>query len=146
MNIQAKSFQDLTNQELYQILQLRTEVFVVEQDCVYQDLDGKDTKALHIIGTDKNEIVAYARIFKAGDYMDQTSIGRVLVRKSGRQAGYGKEIMLASIKAIKDNFKETTIHLSAQTYLQKFYNELGFTAVGEMYLEDGIPHLLMVKE
>ncbi len=109
-------------------------------------MDGKDTKALHIIGTNKNEIIAYTRIFKAGDYMDHASIGRVVVRKSGRQGGYGKEIMLASIKAIKDNFKETIIHVSAQTYLQKFYNELGFTAVGEIYLEDGIPHLLMVKE
>jgi ElaA protein len=146
MDIQTKSFQDLTNQELYQILQLRTEVFVVEQDCVYQDMDGKDIKALHVIGTKKNEIIAYTRIFKPGDYMDHASIGRVVVSKSGRQGGYGKEIMLASIKAIKDNFNATIIHLSAQTYLQKFYNELDFTAVGETYLEDDIPHILMVKE
>jgi len=146
MDIQTKSFQDLTNQELYKILQLRTEVFVVEQDCVYQDMDGKDIKALHVMGFNKNELMAYTRIFKAGDYMDYASIGRVVVEKSGRQGGYGKEIMLASMKAIKDNFNTTIIHLSAQTYLQKFYNELGFTSVGETYLEDDIPHILMVKE
>lgn len=146
MDSQTKSFQDLTNRELYQILQLRTEVFVVEQDCVYQDMDGKDIKALHVIGTVKNEIIAYTRIFRPGDYMDHACIGRVVVKKSGRQGGYGKEIMLASLKAIKDNFKETTVHLSAQTYLEKFYNGLGFTAVGETYLEDGIPHVLMIKE
>jgi ElaA protein len=146
MDIQTKSFHDLTNQELYQILQLRAEVFVVEQNCVYQDMDGKDFKALHVMGLNKNELVAYTRIFKGGDYMDHASIGRVVVGKSGRQGGYGKEIVLASIKAIKDNFKETTIHLSAQSYLQKFYNDLGFTAVGETYLEDDIPHVLMVKE
>lgn len=146
MDIQTKSFQDLTNQELYKILQLRTEVFVVEQDCVYQDMDGKDIKALHVMGFNKNELMAYTRIFKAGDYMDYASIGRVVVKKSGRQGGYGKEIMLASMKAIKDNFNTTIIHLSAQTYLQKFYNELGFTSVGETYLEDDIPHILMVKE
>lgn len=146
MDIQTKSFQELTNQELYQILQLRTEVFVVEQNCVYQDMDGKDIKALHVTGTKKNEILAYTRIFKPGDYMDYASIGRVVVRKSARQGGYGKEIMLASMKAIKDNFNATIIHLSAQTYLQKLYNELGFTAVGETYLEDDIPHILMVKE
>lgn len=146
MNTNTKTFQELSNLELYQILQLRTEVFVVEQDCVYQDMDGKDGKALHIIGTKDNEIIAYTRIFKSGDYMDCASIGRVVVKKSMRDGGYGKEIMLASIKAIEDNFKETTIHLSAQTYLQKFYEELGFIAVGDTYLEDDIPHILMIKE
>ncbi len=146
MEIYIKSFQDLTKEELYGILQLRTEVFVVEQNCVYQDMDGKDSKALHIIGKNKNEIIAYTRIFKPGDYMNQACIGRVVVRKTERQGGFGKEIMLASIKAVKDKFKETTIHISAQTYLQKFYRELGFIAVGETYLEDDIPHILMIKE
>lgn len=145
MNIKIKIFQELSNLELYRILQLRTEVFVVEQNCVYQDIDGKDIKALHVIGTKENEIIAYTRIFKPGDYMDQASIGRVVVEKPMREGGYGKEIMLASIKAIEDNFKETTIHLSAQTYLQKFYEELGFMAAGETYLEDDIPHIQMIK-
>lgn len=146
MNINIKTFQELSNLELYRILQLRTEVFVVEQNCVYQDMDGKDIKALHVLGTKENEIIAYTRIFKPGDYMDQASIGRVVVEKPMREGGYGKEIMLASIKAIEDNFKETTIHLSAQTYLQKFYEELGFMVAGETYLEDDIPHILMIKE
>lgn len=146
MNINTKSFEELSTLELYQILQLRTAVFVVEQNCVYQDMDGKDIKALHVIGTLQNEIMAYTRIFKAGDYLDHASIGRVVVKKSGRQSGYGKQIAEASIKAIKDNFNTSTIHISAQTYLEKFYKELGFTAAGENYLEDGIPHILMVKE
>jgi ElaA protein len=146
MEINIKSFQDLTTAELYAILQLRTEVFVVEQNCVYQDMDGKDSKALHIIGKNKDEIIAYTRIFRPGDYMKQACIGRVVVRKSERQGGFGKEIVLASIKAVKDKFKVTTIHISAQTYLQKFYRELGFIAVGETYLEDDIPHILMIKE
>lgn len=146
MNIKIKSFDELSNLELYHILQLRSEVFVVEQNCVYQDMDGKDYKALHVIGTKDNEIIAYTRIFKPGDYMDHACAGRVLVKKPMRVGGYGKEIMLASIKAIEDNFKETIIHLSAQTYLQKFYEDLDFIAVGETYLEDDIPHILMIKE
>lgn len=146
MNINTKTFQELSNLELYQILQLRTEVFVVEQQCVYQDMDGKDMKALHVIGKNDNDIIAYTRIFKPGDYMDHASIGRVVVKKPMREGGYGKVIMLASIKTIEDKLKETTIHLSAQTYLQKFYEELGFRAVGETYLEDDIPHILMIKE
>lgn len=146
MNINTKTFQELSNLELYQILQLRTEVFVVEQHCVYQDMDGKDKKALHVMGKKDNDIIAYTRIFKPGDYMDHASIGRVVVKKSMREGGYGKEIMLASIKVIEDKLKETTIHLSAQTYLQKFYEELGFRAVGETYLEDDIPHILMIQE
>lgn len=146
MNINTKTFQELSNLELYQILQLRTEVFVVEQHCVYQDMDGKDTKALHVMGKKDNDIIAYTRIFKPGDYMDHASIGRVVVKKSMREGGYGKEIMLASIKVIANKLKESIIHLSAQTYLQKFYEELGFRAVGETYLEDDIPHILMIKE
>jgi len=146
MNVNIKSFQELSKLELYQILQLRTEVFVVEQNCVYQDMDGRDTKALHIIGRDQNEIIAYTRIFRPGDYMDHACIGRVVVKKSAREGGFGKEIMKASIRAVEDNFNVTTIHISAQTYLQNFYSELGFTAVGETYLEDDIPHILMVKE
>ena len=145
MNINIKTFQELSNLELYRILQLRTEVFVVEQNCVYQDMDGKDIKALHVIGTKENEIIAYTRIFKPGDYMDQASIGRVVVEKPMREGAYGKEIMLASIKAFEDNFKETTIKLSSQTYLQKFYEELGFMSAGETYLEDDIPHILLIK-
>tara|TARA_R110002073_G_scaffold81742_1_gene195809 strand:+ start:6248 stop:6694 length:447 start_codon:yes stop_codon:yes gene_type:complete len=145
LNIETKTFKDLTTKELYNLLQLRSEVFVVEQDCVYQDLDGKDEKALHIIGKKDNKIVAYTRVFKPGDYFTEASIGRVVVSKEERQHKYGYDIMEASIKAVKDYFDETKIKLSAQTYLKQFYNNLGFKEKGEEYLEDGIPHVAMIK-
>ena len=126
-------------------MKLRSEIFVVEQDCVYQDLDGKDAKALHVIGIKNNEVVAYTRIFKPGDYFDIASIGRVAVHKDHRKYGYGKLIMEASINAVNNKFMEQQIKISAQTYLDKFYTELGFEAIGEGYLEDGIPHIQMVK-
>lgn len=146
LKITTKTFQELTNKELYDLLQLRSEVFVVEQDCVYQDLDGKDNKALHVIGKKDNNIVAYTRVFKPGDYFKEASIGRVVVSKDKRQHKYGYDIMEASMKAVKDNFNETTIKLSAQTYLKKFYNNLGFKEIGEEYLEDGIPHVAMIRK
>lgn len=145
MTITIKRFEELTLEELYGILQLRSEVFVVEQDCVYQDIDGKDQKALHALGIKNKEVVAYTRIFQPGAYFEQASIGRVVVKESERTYGYGSEIMMASIKAIHDHLNETTIKLSAQTYLKKFYNSLGFKEVGEEYLEDGIPHIGMLK-
>ena len=140
-----KSFDELSNKELYELLQLRSAVIVVEQECVYQDLDGKDKKALHILGFKNEEMVAYARIFKAGDYLAQASIGRVLVKKEQRQYRFGRDIMEASIKAVEEEFNETSIALSAQTYLRQFYNSLGFVEKGGEYLEDGIPHVMMVK-
>ena len=145
MDITVKLFEDLTKKELYDLLQMRAEVFIVEQDCVYQDLDGKDQKALHVLGKKKGDLIAYTRIFKPGDYFPQASIGRVVVHKDHRKSSYGKEIMKASIEAVKENFSESTIHLSAQTYLKKFYNSLGFEKVGVEYLEDGIPHIGMVR-
>ncbi len=145
MHITVKKFEALTLEELYGILRLRSEVFVVEQDCVYQDLDGKDQKALHVIGKKEGVVIAYTRLFKSGDYFEQASIGRVVVKKSERKYGYGHEIMIASIKAVREHLNETTIKISAQTYLKKFYNSLGFKAIGEEYLEDGIPHIGMLK-
>jgi ElaA protein len=145
MKIEIKKFQELTSQELYDILQLRSEVFVVEQDCVYQDLDGKDKKALHIIGYKDDKVVAYTRIFRSGDYFHEASIGRVVVKPLERKFGYGVDIMKASIAAVENLFKETTIHLSAQCYLKNFYNSLGFKEVGAEYLEDGIPHIGMTR-
>ena len=143
MNFIAKYFSELNTTELYEILQLRSEVFVVEQDCVYQDIDFKDQKALHIIGYKNNKIVAYTRIFKPGDYFDNASIGRVLVVASERKYGFGHELMKASITAIKKHFKVTKITVSAQKYLKKFYETHLFTQIGEEYLEDGIPHIRM---
>ncbi|MFD0799682.1 GNAT family N-acetyltransferase [Maribacter chungangensis] len=146
MEIIVKSFNELTTTELYGILKLRTEVFVVEQDCVYQDLDGKDKDALHVIGTKGGAVVAYTRIFDAGYYFKEASIGRVVVHSSERKYGYGRDIMRASVRAIHDRFKETTIRISAQKYLITFYYSLGFKPTGAEYLEDGIPHINMIKE
>ena len=145
MRIEIKKFQELDLQELYDVLQLRSEVFVVEQDCVYQDMDDKDQLALHIIGYKDRKIVAYTRVFKQGDYFKEASIGRVVVRKSERQYGYGMEIMKASIETIHRKFGPIPVYISAQKYLTKFYTSLGFKIVGEEYLEDGIPHLGMIK-
>ncbi len=145
LNIIVKTFKELTTHELYSLLQLRSEVFVVEQDCVYQDLDGKDEKALHVLGYKNEKLVAYTRLFKPGDYFEYASIGRVVVVQNERQYKFGYDIMNASIKAIKHFFNETKIKLSAQCYLKKFYNNLGFIEVGEEYLEDGIPHIGMIK-
>ncbi|RKF05125.1 ElaA protein [Tenacibaculum lutimaris] len=146
MNITVKKFQELTTSELYEILQLRSEVFVVEQDCVYQDIDGKDLKALHVLGVKEGKIIAYTRLFNSGEYFDTPSIGRVVVKESERKYGYGHDLIKASIKAIVDNYNETTITISAQTYLQKFYESHGFKQIGEGYLEDGIPHIRMVRK
>ncbi len=142
---EVKTFDKLNTKELYNILQLRSEVFVVEQNCAYQDVDGKDKKALHVIGYKNKKIVAYTRVFKPGDYFEHAGIGRVVVSKEERQYKYGYDIMKASIKAVEIHFSKTTIKLSAQTYLKKFYINLGFEATGEEYLEDGIPHLIMIK-
>ena len=140
-----KKFEALTTNELYAILRLRSEVFVVEQDCVYQDLDDKDKKALHVIGWFDSTIVAYTRVFDINLYFDEASIGRVVVDQKYRSKGFGKNIMEASINAIKSHYNQTKIKISAQTYLVKFYNELGFKKHGKPYLEDGIPHTVMIK-
>lgn len=143
LQTRIKTFEELTITELYSILQLRSEVFVVEQDCVYQDIDGKDKKALHLLGIKNDEVVAYTRIFGPGDYFDTASIGRVVVRDNERKYGYGRVIMEASIAAITERFGTVGIQVSAQAHLEKFYNSLGFKAFGKGYLEDGIPHIGM---
>lgn len=140
-----KRFKALTTNELYAILRLRSEVFVVEQDCVYQDLDDKDKKALHVIGWYGNTIVAYTRVFDVKLYFNEASIGRVVVDKKHRSKGFGIDIMNASIDAIEKHYNQTQIKISAQTYLIKFYNNLGFKVQGKPYLEDGIPHTAMIK-
>ena len=145
LNIITKTFKELTTDELYAILQLRSEIFVVEQNCVYQDIDYKDQKALHIMGFQGDALVAYTRLFKPGDYFEYASIGRVLVKAGERHLKYGYDIMKASISAIEEHYHETKIKISAQTYLREFYNNLGFTQVGVDYLEDGIPHIGMIK-
>tara|TARA_B100000614_G_C14478059_1_gene465475 strand:+ start:575 stop:1018 length:444 start_codon:yes stop_codon:yes gene_type:complete len=138
-----KTFQDLSNTEIYQILRLRSEVFVVEQECIYQDIDNKDKKAVHIFLKEKNEIIAYSRVFKEKEYFENPSIGRVVVANKRRMYGVGKKIMNISIDYIKQNIKAKSIEISAQKYLKKFYLNLGFVQQGDEYLEDNIPHLRM---
>ena len=140
----TKTFSELDTEDLYQILRIRSEVFVVEQDCVYQDIDNKDQKAIHLYYKENDQIVAYTRIFKAGDYYENPCIGRVVVSKKNRGNDLGKKIMIDSMEYIKQNIKGEKIELSAQKYLDKFYKDLGFYKIGEDYLEDGIPHQRMI--
>ncbi|MEJ2583591.1 MAG: GNAT family N-acetyltransferase [Robiginitalea sp.] len=146
MQIIVKTFQELDIEELYKLLQLRSDIFVVEQDCVFLDPDDKDQSALHVLGWKGRELVAYARIFGPGEYFEQASIGRVAVKKSFRGRGYGVQIMQESIKAVKGHFGTTDIALSAQKYLEQFYRDLGFSTEGKEYMEDGIPHVRMVLQ
>lgn len=145
MHVITKTFSELSLDQLYSILQLRSEVFVVEQDCIYQDIDGKDQKALHVLGFVENELVAYTRCFDKGIYFEEASIGRVIVKKNFRKSGLGHQILEASVRAIKDLYHTSSIKLSAQQYLIDFYEIHGFKTIGEGYLEDGIPHIAMVK-
>ncbi len=148
MNLEWKTrrFETLSINDLYNLLQLRSEVFVVEQNCVYQDIDGKDQKALHLTGEHKGKIVAYARLFKPEDYFEQASIGRVVVKESSRANKLGHILMTEAIQAIETHFAATKITISAQLYLKKFYESHGFIQTSEMYLEDDIPHIEMKKE
>ena len=141
-----KRFEALSTKELYALLQLRAEVFIVEQNCVYRDIDGKDEKALHLIGEDDGEIVAYARLFKPHDYFEQASIGRVVVKEHSRSKKLGHILMREAIQVIKTHFDQRKITISAQLYLKKFYESHGFIQTSEMYLEDDIPHIEMKKE
>lgn len=145
MEIKVKIYQDLAVDELYAIMALRAAVFVVEQNCVYQDLDYKDQKALHVMGWINDKLVAYTRLFGPGDYFEQASIGRVIVSMDQRGHNYGHQIMSASINAITQHYKTDRIDISAQTYLEQFYTAHGFLPSGEEYLEDGIPHIKMIK-
>jgi ElaA protein len=139
-------FSDLTTQQVYDMLQLRSEVFVVEQDCVYQDIDGHDDKAYHVMFYDKDLLVAYTRILPPGSYFDELSIGRVIVKQSHRRQQLGVQLMQSSMDFALELFPETPIKISAQQYLINFYESLGFVILGEGYLEDGIPHIGMILE
>jgi ElaA protein len=142
---QIKPFNELTVQELYELLQLRSEVFVVEQNCVYQDVDFKDQKALHVLGIYDGRIIAYARLFRSGDYFDTASIGRVIINANYRDRKWGNDLMNAAISGILEHFAENNITISAQLYLKKFYESHGFIATSEVYLEDDIEHIRMKK-
>ncbi|MFV5684982.1 GNAT family N-acetyltransferase [Flavobacterium sp. GB2R13] len=140
-----KPFEALTVHELYDILKLRSEIFVVEQNCVYLDLDGKDKVALHLFGEFEGAIVAHARLFKAGISFDNASIGRVTVAANYRDRKWGHDLMREAIAGILSHFGESKITIGAQLYLKKFYESQGFVQTSEMYLEDDIPHIEMQK-
>jgi len=144
MKIVVKRFNELSVEEIYQILKVRADVFIIEQKCIYKDIDGKDEKARHVLGKENNEIIAYTRILEEDEQYNYPSISRVVVKKQNRGEERGKKIMKETIKYIVEELKEKTIVLAAQKYLEKFYRELGFIAEGEEYLEDEIPHQKMI--
>jgi ElaA protein len=141
-----KSFEELSVHELYDIMRLRSAIFVVEQNCVYLDLDGKDKVALHLYGEFEGEIVAHSRLFKPGISFENASIGRVVVDANYRDRKWGHDLMREAIAGIKNHFGESKITIGAQLYLKKFYESHGFVQTSEMYLEDDIPHIEMKKE
>jgi len=141
----CKRMNDLSPAELYAILKLRSEVFVVEQNCVYLDTDGKDLDAWHLCGWLNGELlVAYTRLLAPGVSYREASIGRVVTHPSHRKDGYGKILMQQSIKKIGAIFNVSDIKIGAQQYLTKFYSDLGFHVTSEPYMEDGIPHVEML--
>ena len=141
----SKNFQVLTSEELYKILALRAEVFVVEQNCPYQDVDGKDLQSIHVLGYIKNELVAYARVLEQGiSYREYASIGRIVTSPSIRGNNHGHDLVDFSIKVCQKKFPGQPIKISAQAHLEKFYNAHSFKATGEAYLEDNIPHIGML--
>ena len=144
MQWEIKAFDQLSLQELYTILTLRTNIFVVEQACPYPEVDGKDPNCLHLLGTINGELVAYLRILPAGLRYDEVSIGRVVIKPSHRGKGLGRLMMEQAIHCITNEWKESQIKIGAQAYLEKFYQSLGFEPVSEVYLEDDIPHLDML--
>jgi ElaA protein len=142
-----KHFNELNTTELYQILQLRNDVFIVEQNCPFQDLDDKDFKCYHLMGfdTDTQKVVAYTRIVPAGVSYIEASIGRVVTSSIARKGGIGRQLMQKSIELLEELYGGVSIKIGAQLYLKKFYESFGFQQVEEIYLEDGIEHILMIR-
>jgi ElaA protein len=141
-----KPFIELTPEELYSILQLRNEVFVVEQNCPYQDCDNKDLYAWHLMGKEEDKLLAYARLLAPGISYSESSIGRVVSSPATRKTGMGKKLMHESIQQIRNLFQTDTIRIGAQLYLKAFYESFGFVQDGDIYLEDNIPHILMLRK
>ena len=144
MNWKIKKFNELNIEEIYKILALRNEIFIVEQECPYLDCDDKDLNSYHLFLRENGEIVSYLRILEKGVSYDEISIGRVAVKKSYRGKGISRKMMLQAIEFIENNLSENTIKIQAQAYLLDFYSSLGFKAVSEEYLEDNIPHIDMI--
>ncbi len=143
---QLSSFAELSTSQLYEILKLRSEVFVVEQDCVYQDMDGLDQSSLHLCQWQDSELLAYTRLLAPGlDFDDACAIGRIITSPKVRRKGYGRPILHESIRICEQRWPSTPIKLHAQTYLLDFYREFGFSTYGDEFLEDGIPHFFMER-
>ena len=141
-----KNFHELSTDQLYDCLRLRSEIFVVEQDCVYQDVDDKDQNALHVLGYSAGELAVYARCFVPGFYFEEAAIGRVLVKAEYRGKGFGHLLMDCAIKSVYSEFGTDNIRISAQQHLTSFYENHGFYSIGKGYLEDGIPHINMIRQ
>ena len=142
MRLEVKAWDQLSRKEINDIFSLRSEVFVVEQECIYQDIDGKDEKADHVLLIINNELVGYARVFNENIYFKEASFGRAVVKKNYRGEGYGHLLVEKSLEHLKTN-KQSPIKISAQSHLKEFYSSHGFVAKGEEYMEDGIPHTAM---
>ncbi|KML13067.1 GNAT family acetyltransferase [Bacillus safensis] len=140
----CQTFEQLSKEDLYLILMERVNVFVVEQTCPYPEIDHRDQEALHLIAKENGTIVAYCRIFQNGIMYKEASIGRILVTQAGRKKGYGKMLLIKALEKLSE-LGETSVKIQAQAYLKSFYESFGFKAVSDVYDEDGIPHLDMVK-
>ena len=139
-----KQFDELTAHELYKVLQLRSEVFVVEQNCVFLDMDNKDQASLHLMGWHNDSLAAYTRLVPAGVSFTEVSIGRVVTSPKMRKSGTGRLLMKESIETSYNIFGKTPIRIGAQLYLKKFYESFGFQQSSDIYLEDGIEHIEML--
>ncbi len=147
MEIEVKSFKDLNTTELYQILKLRSVVFVVEQNCPYLDMDGHDLTCHHLLMYNQNELVGYCRLIDQGiSYSEYIYIGRVVINPKYRGQGFGYTLMNAAIENIGSIYGNTAIKISAQLHLTSFYEQVGFEQTGESYLEDDIPHIAMIRK
>jgi ElaA protein len=146
MSWNLKKFDELTNTELYNLLKERTLVFVVEQNCPYLEVDGKDPFSYHLFKEDNGEIIAYLRILPAGVSYQEVSIGRVFVKKEYRGQRLAEELLTKGLEFIQKELNETTVKIQAQDYLRKFYSSFGFQAITETYLEDNIPHVDMLLQ
>lgn len=142
--VHKKSFHELTIDELYELLRIRAEVFVVEQDCVYQDLDYDDQKSIHLWLTVGEKVVALCRVCPAGVHLPVISIGRVITTERGK--GYGKQIMRLAIEAAQEHFGAKLIEIEAQEYAKAFYEGVGFKQSSDTFILDGIPHIKMIWE
>lgn len=142
---QLKTFDELTPHQLYAILHLRNEVFVVEQNCVFQDADNNDQYARHLMGWYHQQLIAYTRLVPAGTIYQQASIGRVVTSPQVRHMGVGKILLQQSIETIYQLFGKVDIKIGAQLYLKKFYESFGFAQISNVYMEDGIEHIYMLR-